>query len=130
MVGMEKLIECSQISYTHKELMKIRACQIYGYAYSLQIQTADAEKAGKTDQRIYTLCVWKDSSLFSIEEKSLLAITDEVKQIADKGLIEQTYELAKNYSPEIEIGKIIMQIAMFKAWKRIAISTHIQHPVV
>lgn len=129
MAAMEKYMAGSQLSYAYKELIKIRASQINGCAYCIQIHTKDARKAGETEQRIYALSAWKESTLFSDEEKAILAMTDEITRIADKGLSDVTYHQASNYFSDNEIAEIIMQIVIINAWNRIAISTHLKHPI-
>ncbi len=129
MAAMEKYMAGSQLSYAHKELIKIRASQINGCAYCIQIQTKDARKAGETEQRIYALSAWRESPLFSDEEKAILAMTDEITRIADKGLSDSTYNLASNYFSDNEIAEMIMQIVIINAWNRIAVSTHLKHPL-
>ncbi|WP_159800765.1 carboxymuconolactone decarboxylase family protein [Flavobacterium sp. MK4S-17] len=129
MAALEKYMAGSQLSYVAKGLIKIRASQINGCAYCIQIHTQDARKAGETEQRIYALSAWWESPLFSDEEKALLAVTDEITRITDKGLSDQTYAMVSKHFSESEIAAIIMQIVIINAWNRIAIATHLQHPI-
>ncbi|GAB4406619.1 MAG: hypothetical protein OHK0053_32890 [Microscillaceae bacterium] len=129
MAELEKYMAGSQLSYAYKELIKIRASQINGCAYCIQIHTQDARKAEESEQRIYALPAWRESPLFSEEEKALLAVTDEVTRIADKGLTDKTYAMASEYFSESEVAEIIMQVVIINAWNRIAVSTHLQYPI-
>ncbi|MGN6475658.1 MAG: carboxymuconolactone decarboxylase family protein [Flavipsychrobacter sp.] len=126
--GMYALVHAlSKINITpiQKELMKIRASQINGCAFCLDMHTKDALKAGETPQRIFLLDAWRESGLFTEEEKVLLAMTEEITLIHQHGLSDATYNLAKQYFTEETIGQIIMSIVLINAWNRIAISTHL-----
>src|SRR5690606_35788209 len=114
-------------SRIHKELIKIRASQINSCAYCIQMHTADARKAGETEQRIYALSAWRESPLFSDEERILLAMTDEITRIADNGLTEATYQAARSFYNEQQMAQIIMLIVTINSWNRIAVSTHMLH---
>lgn len=126
--GMYALVHAlSKINITpiQKELMKIRASQINGCAFCLDMHTKDALKAGETPQRIFLLDAWRESGLFTEEEKVLLAMTEEITLIHKHGLSDSTYSLAKQYFTKETIGQIIMSIVLINAWNRIAISTHL-----
>jgi len=126
--GMYALVHAlSKINITpiQKELMKIRASQINGCAFCLDMHTKDALKEGETPQRIFLLDAWRESGLFTEEEKVLLAMTEEITLIHQHGLSDATYSLAKQYFTDETIGQIIMSIVLINAWNRIAISTHL-----
>lgn len=123
MLGLENYIQNSQLSKTHLELIKIRASQINGCAFCLNMHTADALKQGETAQRIFLLDAWEESGLFTDEEKVILAITEEVTLIQHKGLTDQTYKAAREIFSENLIAQIIMAVVTINAWNRIAIST-------
>ena len=80
--GMERYLSASKISATHKHLIKIRASQINGCAYCINMHTREARKAGETEQRIYLLDAWREVDIYSAEEKAILALTEEVTLIA------------------------------------------------
>lgn len=108
-----------------KELIKIRASQINGCAFCLDMHTADALNAGEKKERIFLLTAWKESDLFSEEEKAMLSIVEEVTLIHNKGLSDATYREAQNFFNEQEIAEIIMSTVVINAWNRIAISTNL-----
>ena len=86
MFGLEKYLSRSSVDASLRELIKIRASQINGCAYCIQMHTEQARKAGETEQRIYALAAWQESPLFNDTERAVLALTDEVTRIADGGL--------------------------------------------
>lgn len=123
MFALENFIQNSQLSKTHIELIKIRASQINGCAFCIDMHTKDALKQGETAQRIFLLNAWKETELFSEEEKVVLAITEEVTLINQNGLTDAIYEHAAKLFDEHYIAQIIMAVATINAWNRIAIST-------
>ena len=115
----------STLTPIQKELIKIRASQVNGCAYCLKMHTSDALNAGEKEDRIFLLNVWKESDLFSEEEKAMLSIVEEVTLIHNKGLSDATYREAQNFFNEQEIAEIIMTTVVINAWNRIAISTNL-----
>lgn len=126
MFGLENYIQNSGLSKTHIELIKIRASQINGCAFCINMHTADALKQGETAQRIFLLNAWRETTLFTEEEQIILAMTEDITLIAQGGLSEEVYQKAKTQFDENTIAKIIMAIVTINAWNRIAISTHMQ----
>ena len=127
MFGLEKYLSKSDLSALLKELIKIRASQINGCAYCIQMHTEAARKMGETEQRIYALSAWRESSLFSDEERAVLALTEEVTLIAGSGLSSDTYHAALSHLGEDTLAQCLMQIVTINAWNRMAVSTHLRH---
>lgn len=124
MFALEDYLQSTQLSKIHLELIKIRASQINGCAFCINIHTSDAMKQGETAQRIFLLDAWKETELFTEEEKTILAITEEVTFISQNGLSDKTYKQAENLFDENYIAQIIMAVVTINAWNRIAISTN------
>ncbi len=123
MFALENYLQNSRLSKTHFDLIKIRASQINGCAFCINMHASDALKQGETAQRIFLLNAWKDTGLFTEEEKTILAMTEEVTLISQNGLSEQTYRLAEQFFDENQIAQIIMAVVTINAWNRIVIST-------
>ena len=123
MFALENYLQNSRLSKTHFYLIKIRASQINGCAFCIDMHSSDALKQGETAQRIFLLNAWKDTGLFTEEEKTILAMTEEVTLISQNGLSEQTYRLAKQFFDENQIAQIIMAVVTINAWNRIVKST-------
>jgi AhpD family alkylhydroperoxidase len=119
-----------KLTHIQKELIKIRASQINGCAFCIDMHTKDALKYGETQQRIFLLNAWRETNLFTEEEKALLAVTEEVTLISEKGLTEQTYNNALKYFSEETLAEIILSVVLINAWNRIAVSTHKEIPEV
>lgn len=122
MLGLEKYIATTSITPVLKELIKIRASQVNGCAYCINMHTADARKLGVTEQRIYLLSAWREADVYTDEEKAVLALTEEVTLISNH-VSEETYENAAKYYDEKSLAEIIMMIITINAWNRIGIAT-------
>jgi AhpD family alkylhydroperoxidase len=126
MYALEGYLATSQLSNTHKELIKIRSSQINGCAYCIDMHTKDALKYGETTQRIFLLSAWRETDLFTEEEKAVLAITEEVTLIHSQGLSDKTYQKAEAILDKNYIAQTIVAVATINAWNRIAISTQME----
>jgi len=122
MMALEKFIASTSLTPTHKELIKIRASQINGCAYCINMHTRDARKLGETEQRIYLLNAWRETQLYTEEEQAILALTEEVTLIQNH-VSKETYDNARKLFDEEYLAAIIMMITTINAWNRIAIST-------
>jgi len=128
MLGLEAYLQTTFLNNTQKELIKIRASQINGCAYCIDAHTKDALKYGETAQRIFLLNAWRETKLYSEEERVLLEMTEEITLIHKKGLSEETYQKAQLFFTEIQIAQIIMAINIINAWNRIGVSTLLELP--
>lgn len=128
MLGLEGYLAGTQLTKTHKELIKIRASQINGCAFCIDMHTKDALKNGETNQRIFLLNAWRETDLFSAEEKAILAITEEMTLIHQHGLSDASYQQALQFFDKNYVAQIIMAVVTINAWNRIAISTQLEVP--
>src|SRR3954470_14079943 len=108
MYALEGYLATTQLTKTQKELLKIRASQINKCAYCIDMHTKDALKNGETNQRIFLLDAWRETDLFTEEEKVILAITEEVTLIHHQGLSDKTYKNAEQFFDGNYIAQIIM----------------------
>ncbi|MXN92082.1 carboxymuconolactone decarboxylase family protein [Flavobacterium sp. Sd200] len=122
MLSLEKYLATTSITKTHAELIKIRASQINGCAFCLDMHTKDARKNGETEQRIYTVSAWRDTPFFTPEEQALLALTEEVTLIANH-VKDETFSNAVALLGEKYVSEVIMLIITINGWNRIAITT-------
>jgi AhpD family alkylhydroperoxidase len=123
-LGMEKFIESTSLTRTHKDLIKIRASQINGCAFCIDMHTQEARKAGETEQRIYALNAWRDTTFFSEEERAILALTEEVTLISNH-VKDETYDQAVRLFDERYLAQVILSIITINVWNRIGITTQL-----
>ena len=124
MSGLEQYIRSSKLPPLLREMIKIRASQINGCAYCIDMHTQEALKLGENQRRIFALSAWKESPLFTEEERAVLQLTDEVTMISKDGLSSETYNKVLKFYDENELALIIMQVIIINSWNRIAISTN------
>ena len=108
MMALENYVNTTSLTTRHKDLIKIRASQINGCAYCINMHTIDARKAGETEQRLYNLANWRDTSFFDNQERAILALTEEVTLIS-KHVSDETYNAAAIVFSETYLAEIIMQ---------------------
>ena len=125
MIGLENYLRSSGLSRHLIELIKIRASQINGCAYCLDMHTKDALANGEEPRRLFALSAWWESPLFDEKERTALQMTDEITRISEKGLTGDTYKKAKENFSDNEIAQIIIAIGVINVWNRIAVSTHL-----
>ena len=121
---LSKYVKTCGLDPIHLELINIRASQINGCAFCLNIHTTDALKRGEKEQRIFVLPAWRETDLFTDEERIILAMTEEITQISEEGLTSLTYKKASQAFNEQYFSQIVMAIVTINTLNRIAISTH------
>jgi len=104
-----------------KHLVKIRASQINGCAYCIDMHTKDARAEGETEQRIYALNAWRETPFFTDRERAALAWTEAVTLIPE-GVSDELFEATSAHFPGKELVDLTWAVASINAWNRIAIS--------
>ena len=126
LIGLETYLAQTSISKTTKELIKIRASQINGCAFCIDIHTQDAVANGEKNQRIFLVSAWREAEgIFTDEEKVVLEITEEVTLIHNNGLTDETYEKALQFFNEEQISEIVMAVITINVWNRVALSSRL-----
>jgi AhpD family alkylhydroperoxidase len=111
-----------------RELIRIRASQLNGCAYCIDMHTKDARAAGESEQRLYALPAWRETPFFSSRERAALAFTESVTLLADTHVPEQAYaEIAKEFT-EPEIAALVSLLVAINAWNTIGVSTRTWEP--
>src|SRR5262249_13217096 len=104
------------------ELVKIRASQINGCAYCLDMHTKDARQAGETEQRIYALSVWHETPFFTDRERAALEWTEAVTRVGDTHVPDELYERVSAHFDEAELVALTFGVVVINSWNRLAIS--------
>lgn len=122
MLELEKFIASSELEQSLYELVKTRASQINGCAYCLDMHTKDARKAGETEQRLYALSAWRETSFYTDRERAALAWTESLTLISENDVPDALYEAESKYFNEKELVALTMAIVAINGWNRLAIS--------
>jgi len=122
MMEMEKYTKTSGIDRTLRELVKIRASQLNGCAYCINMHTTEARKMGETEQRLYCISAWNDCTFYTDSEKVALELTEHVTLIPNKGVPEALYDRIRNHFSEKEYVDLVILINQINSWNRISIA--------
>ena len=106
-----------------RELVRVRASQINGCAYCVDMHTKDARAIGETEQRLYALAAWREAPFFTERERAALAFTESVTLLAVDHVPDRAYrDVAEHFSPD-EIAALISLIVAINAWNMLSVST-------
>lgn len=122
MRGLENYVAASGLERSLYELVKIRASQINGCAYCLDMHTKDARNAGETEQRIYALNAWRETPFYTDRERSALSWTEALTLISENDVPDTLYELIRKYFDEKELIALTTAIVAINGWNRLAIA--------
>ncbi|MGO4291783.1 carboxymuconolactone decarboxylase family protein [Chitinophaga sp. RAB17] len=126
LTGLQDFINSIGLDKTLSELIKIRASQINGCAFCLNMHTKDARKMGETEQRIYGLNAWHEAPYYTDKERAALGLTESVTLVSTTHVPDDVYNAALAvFTPE-EVAQITLAIVMINAWNRIAITARAQ----
>ncbi|MCF1592362.1 carboxymuconolactone decarboxylase family protein [Streptomyces muensis] len=105
------------------ELVRIRASQINGCAFCLDMRTEDARAQGGTEQRIYALSAWRETSFFTERERAALALAEAVTLVHDRQVPDSVYAEAAGVFDDAQIAALLSVATVINAYNRIAIAT-------
>ena len=111
-----------------RELIRIRASQLNGCAYCIDMHTKDARAIGETEQRIYGLAAWAETPYFTARERAALAFTDTVTRLADTHVPGEAYQAVAAEFSQQEVGALVSLIVTINAWNAIGVSTRAWTP--
>jgi AhpD family alkylhydroperoxidase len=120
--ALEKYVRTCGIEPKALELIKIRASQINGCAYCLDMHTKDARARGETEQRIYALNAWRETPFFTEKERAAPAWAEAVTQVSASQVSDEVYEIARQCFDEKELANITIAITAINGWNRLAVS--------
>jgi AhpD family alkylhydroperoxidase len=110
-------------------LVKLRASQINGCSYCVDMHSREARQDGDTEQRVYLVAAWKESPLYTPRERAAFAWTEAVTDIAGTGVPDALYTQAREQFSEEELVKLTVALGMINTWNRLCVSFHAVHPV-
>ncbi len=111
-----------------RELVRIRASQLNGCAYCIDMHTTDARAIGETEQRIYALPAWRETPFFTVRERAALAFTETVTRLADTHVPDEAYQEVAAVFTADEVGALVSLIVTINAWNTIGVATRTWEP--
>ncbi len=122
MLGLETFVRTSGIDHALLHLIKVRASQINGCAYCIDMHTIDARAAGETEQRLYALNAWRETPFFNERERAVLAFTEAVTLISEHHVPDFVFDEVRRHFSETEVVNLAMAIVTINGWNRLAIT--------
>jgi AhpD family alkylhydroperoxidase len=128
MIGLENYIKSCGLEPSLIELVKMRASQINGCAFCLDMHSKDARAHGETEQRLYLLDAWRESPLYTACERAALGWTEALTLVAQTRAPDEDYAALKQHFSDAEQVKLTLLIGTINTWNRIAIGFRLVHP--
>ena len=127
--ALNKAVEESGLEMSLLHLVKLRASQINGCSYCVEMHSREARRDGETEQRLYLVAAWKESPLFSERERAAFAWTEAVTLIADNGVSDELYARTLEHFSEEELVKLSVALGMINTWNRLCVPFQAIHPM-
>jgi len=121
MAALEQYVRGSGLERPLLELIKIRASQINGCAYCINMHTRDARAAGETEQRIYLLNAWREAPYYTPRERAALAWTEALTEIASAGVSAELRESARREFTDRELVDLTIGVIAINGWNRLSV---------
>jgi AhpD family alkylhydroperoxidase len=124
MVGLEEAVHESSLEPELLELVKMRASQLNGCAYCLDMHSKDARAAGESEQRLYVLPAWRETTFYSARERAALAWCEALTQLPahDHSVPDALYREARAQFDEKELVDLTLLVTLINSWNRINIA--------
>ncbi len=120
--AIEKYVNQCGLEHSLLDLVKLRASQINGCAYCIDMHSKDARARGETEERVYSLSAWRETPFYSDRERAALAWTEAVTLVSESHVPDQVYEEARRHFGEKELVDLTVAIAAINAWNRLGVS--------
>ncbi|MBC7212136.1 MAG: carboxymuconolactone decarboxylase family protein [Pseudomonas sp.] len=121
MIGLEQALVASGLEHSLLELIRLRASQINGCAYCVNMHANDARKAGETEARLQTLSVWRETRYFSERERAALTWVESLTRLAERGAPQDEYQALLEHFSAKEVANLTLAIATINAWNRFGV---------
>ena len=122
MSALEGYLKKTGLEHKLLHMIKLRASQMNGCAYCLDMHWKDARALGETEQRLYVLDAWEEAPFYSERERAALALTDAVTRITEGHVPDAIFERARAHFNEQELIALVFTLATINAWNRLAIT--------
>lgn len=124
MLGLESYLASCGIEHKLLHLVKLRASQINGCAYCLDMHWKDLRAAGETEQRLYSLDAWREAPFYAPRERAALEWTEAVTLVTEGHVSDAVYNLVRPHFNDKELADLTLAITTINAWNRLNIAMH------
>jgi AhpD family alkylhydroperoxidase len=122
MLGLEKYLHQCGLEESLLNLLRLRASQLNGCAYCIDMHWKDLRAGGENEQRLYGLDAWQESPYYSERERAALAWTEAVTNVQDGHVPDEVFELARGSFSEQELADLTLAVVSINGWNRLNIS--------
>jgi AhpD family alkylhydroperoxidase len=126
LAAMSRLDASNQLGHHLRNLIRVRASQINGCAFCIDMHWKDARASGESENRLYSLDAWRESPLYSERERAALELCESVTLITDGHVPDQVWERARAAFDEEELAQLVFAITTINAWNRLAITARVE----
>ncbi len=129
LLALNKAVEESGLERRLLHLVKLRASQINGCSYCVDMHSREARADGESERRLYLVAAWRESLLFTDRERAAFAWTEAVTLIAQGGVSDALHDEARAQFSDRELVQLTMAVAVINTWNRLSVSFHTLHPM-
>lgn len=129
LLGVENYVRESGLEHSLLELVKLRASQINGCGYCVDMHASDARKSGESERRLYAVAVWRETPFFSPRERAALAWTEALTRLSQQPALDGDFAALREQFSEREMVDLSLAISAINSWNRLAVGFGAQ-PVV
>jgi AhpD family alkylhydroperoxidase len=126
MMAMYHFQNSIELDETLANLVRLRASQVNGCAFCIDMHWKDARAAGESEERLYSLNAWRESPLYGERERAALALTEAITLVADGHISDEAWENARANLSESELANLVFEITAINAWNRLMITARVQ----
>ncbi|MCS0607634.1 carboxymuconolactone decarboxylase family protein [Massilia solisilvae] len=126
LLAVENTVRESGLEASLLELVKLRASQINGCGYCVDMHAADARKAGESERRLYAVAVWRETPFFTARERAALAWAEALTRLSQQPELEREYGALKGQFSDKEMVDLTLAVIAINSWNRMAIGFGVQ----
>jgi len=126
LVGVENYVRESGLEHGLLELVKLRASQINGCGFCVDMHAGDARRAGETERRLHAVAVWRETPFFSPRERAALAWTEALTRLSQQPALDADFTALREHFSEREMVDLSLAISAINSWNRLAVGFGLQ----
>ncbi|MFI7464104.1 carboxymuconolactone decarboxylase family protein [Nonomuraea sp. NPDC049646] len=123
MAGLDRFVAQSTLPKPLLELVRLRASQINGCVYCVDMHSSDAKQAGESDARLHAVAVWREAPFFTPQERAALAFTEAATRLSTDDVTDEVWAQAAAHFDEQQLAALTVAVATINAWNRMGVAT-------
>ena len=119
MSALEAASRRTSLESSLQELVRLRASQLNGCAYCVDLHSGDARKGGESERRLYALPAWAESPFFTARERAALALTEAATRLTQGPVSDEVFDEARRHFTDVELAELLWAVTVINAWNRL-----------